>query len=51
MIIRELRDILNGYHEDDLDNEIFIAIGDGDGIDIIGVENGVAAAFIIGKEN
>ena len=51
MTIRELRDILNGYHEDDLDNEIFVAIGDDDGIDIVTVENGIAATFIIGKEN
>jgi hypothetical protein len=51
MTIRELRDVLNDYPEDDLDNEIFVAIGDDDGTDIIAVEDGVAATFIIGKEN
>ena len=51
MLIRELKDIVNSYTEDELDNEIFIAIGDNDGIDIIKVENGVAATFIVGKES
>lgn len=51
MTVRELRDILNNYLENNLNKEIFVAIGDDDGIDIIEVEDGVAAMFIVGKEN